>query len=139
MLEPMCREHEVSVTGQRPVGVVVRILDSVVRQALFNVLGNAIKFSPPGGEVSLDASIIMDTITISVTDHGPGVDPSEAKQIFEAFYSGGKASSPGLGLGLSVSRNLLENIDGTLTYESTPGVATTFTIEVPHSFIPAAE
>ncbi len=139
LLEPMSREHQVSVMVQRPAGIVVRIRDSVVRQALFNVLTNAIKFSMPGDEVRLTADSTTDTITISVADHGPGINPAEAERIFEAFYSGGKPNTPGLGLGLSVSRNLLENIGGLLTFESTPGVATTFTIEAPHRLISASE
>ncbi len=131
LLEPMCREHEISVIVRRPDGVVVRVLDSVVRQALFNVLGNAIKFSVPGDEVTVEAHVSAQAVTISVTDHGPGIAPEEAERIFEAFYSGGETNSPGLGLGLSVSRSLLEHTGGSLTFHSTPGVATTFVIETP--------
>ena len=136
LLEPLCREHEVSIAGHRPDGVMVRIFDSVIRQVLFNVLGNAIKFAPTGDEIQLDAKIASDTLTISVTDHGAGINPDEAEQIFDAFYSGGETNSPGLGLGLSVSRNLLEQVSGSLTFRSTPERETTFVIQSPVSANP---
>ena len=75
--------------------------------------------------------------TISISNDGPGIEPDELSKIFERFYRIEKSRSsattqPGYGLGLSLAKTIVDIHDGTIQATSTPGVSTTFTIELPH-------
>ncbi len=131
LLDPSCRQHQVEIIRHPPPAGVFGLSDGVVRQVLFNVLGNAIKFSPPDGNVTVTTRVELGQLTISITDHGPGILPADEERIFEPFYTNAPAGSTSLGLGLPVSRNLLEGVGGSLGFDSTPGKATTFHIRIP--------
>lgn len=109
-----------------------------LRQVLVNLVGNAVKFTPQGGTITVSvAQREQDGRTaaeVRVTDSGPGIPPSERAAIFEAYYrSEASASLPGVGLGLAISRGLLERMGGTLDVESELGVGSTFVIRFPSS------
>lgn len=104
-----------------------------LRQVLVNLAGNAVKFTPDGGTITMrselaerDGSVQAE---LSVTDDGPGIAPAEKATIFEAYYRGaGAAAAPGIGLGLAISRILVEQMGGTLGVQSVPGAGATFTV-----------
>ena len=94
-----------------------------LRQALANVVSNAVKFSPHGGEVLVDVSREGDKLRFAVYDQGPGVPGPEAESIFEPFQHArreGEARPPGSGLGLPVARRIAEAHGGRLLVESPP-------------------
>lgn len=103
-----------------------------LRQVLYNVVGNAVKFTHAGG-VSLETAMESDAIVIRVTDTGPGMNAEEQARIFEEFEQTGSdvQRSGGTGLGLAISARILREAGGALTLESAPGKGSTFTIRMP--------
>jgi PAS domain S-box-containing protein len=105
-----------------------------LRQVLINLLTNAHKFTPEGGTITLTVRTLGETIAIAVRDTGIGIASEHAKVIFEPFRrveTGYARSQSGTGLGLALSRRLVELMGGTLTLESTPGAGSTFTVSLP--------
>jgi signal transduction histidine kinase len=103
-----------------------------VKQILFNLLSNAVKFTPSGGQVTLAASLVEDEVEISVRDTGVGINAEDQVRIFEEFYQVGTAQTQeGTGLGLTLTRRLVELHHGRLSVESEPGVGSTFTVTLP--------
>ena len=103
-----------------------------VKQILFNLLTNAVKFTPAGGQVTLAASVVDDQIEISVRDTGVGITAEDQERIFEEFYQVGLAKTQeGTGLGLALTRRLVEVHHGRLSVESELGVGSTFTVMLP--------
>ena len=103
-----------------------------VRQILWNVVGNAIKYSPAGEVVDLDVFGRDGWATATVTDRGPGIDPDERDRIFE-LYQQGAAAAPGSGIGLSLCRGLSEAHDGTLVASAGEDGGSTFILRLPVS------
>jgi signal transduction histidine kinase len=103
-----------------------------IRQILFNLLSNAIGFSPPGGTVVLTAERMRDQVTFTVKDHGPGI-PSEIKdKVFDWFESHTDGTHHrGAGLGLSIVRSFVELHRGTVRIDSVPGQGTTVVCTFP--------
>jgi len=103
-----------------------------VKQILFNLLSNAVKFTPSGGKVTLAAKAADDEVVISVSDTGIGISAEDQAKIFEEFYQVGTSrTQEGTGLGLALTRRLVELHHGELTVESEPGVGSTFTVTMP--------
>jgi len=103
-----------------------------LQRVLDNLLGNAIKFSPDGGTVTVTVSGAADAVEVSVADEGPGIDPAEHAAVFEPFHrSAGAALVPGVGLGLTIVRTLVERHGGTVSLVSEPGSGATFTVRLP--------
>jgi signal transduction histidine kinase len=107
-----------------------------LRQVLVNLIGNAVKFTPPEGMVTvtvLESSGENGNRAIAqVTDTGPGVHEAEHSRIFEAYYrSEGTAKLPGIGLGLAISAGLVAKMGGELRVESGVGPGATFTVSFP--------
>lgn len=102
-----------------------------LERALTALVDNAIKFSPDGGEVELHISEKKNAVCISVQDHGIGIIPEVRPHIFDRFYhlerSGNNLFS-GIGLGLAITRQVIEQHNGSLEVESTPGKGSTFTL-----------
>jgi signal transduction histidine kinase len=103
-----------------------------LRQALSNLVGNAIKYAPTGTPINVRAERQNGLFRIAVSDHGPGIPPEERGHMFEKFFRGrGVGSTPGAGLGLSIARSLVVLHGGTLDYEDTPGGGSTFVVRLP--------
>lgn len=103
-----------------------------LRQALSNLVGNAIKYAPSGTPISVRAERQNGLYRIAVSDHGPGIPPEERGHMFEKFFRGrGVGATPGAGLGLSIARSLVVLHGGTLDYEDTPGGGSTFVVRLP--------
>ena len=104
-----------------------------VLQVLQNVIGNAIKFTPAGGSVRVGCERSAECWEVSVTDTGPGIAQEHIETIFERFRQGAKLDRRGLGLGLYISRCLIEAQRGKIWAESTPGRGTTVSFTLPAS------
>jgi signal transduction histidine kinase len=103
-------------------------------QVLLNLLSNALKFTPPGGRVTLRASADAAVVRLAVEDSGGGVPADQHERIFEPFVqvgSGLTRPSEGTGLGLAISRELARAMGGDVTVESAPGCGATFTLHLP--------
>lgn len=101
-----------------------------LRQVLANLVDNALKHSPRGGEVEVRLREAHGRLRIAVADEGPGIPPAKQERIFERFYRGSERA-PGMGLGLYLARELAQAMEGTITVESEPGRGATFTVELP--------
>lgn len=106
-----------------------------IQQVLFNLLGNAVKFSPPGSEVILSCGLTPngDGLRIDVTDQGPGVPEEEKDLVFERYYSGKNADNitDGAGLGLSISRHIIRAHGGDLWLASNSSKGSVFSFILP--------
>jgi len=105
-----------------------------LRQALINLIDNAIKFSPDDQEVTVSLEFADNQLQLAVKDRGVGIEPEEQAQIFDRFYrvEGGLCrETRGAGIGLSVVQHIAAGHDGQVTVESTPGEGATFTMHLP--------
>ena len=102
-------------------------------QAVGNLLSNAVKYTPQGGSIQLSAAESSENIVIAIQDSGPGIAPEEKEHIFTPFYrSQADTRFPqGMGLGLSIAREIVEAHSAKLTLTSQRGQGTTFAIELP--------
>jgi signal transduction histidine kinase len=103
-----------------------------LRQALSNLVGNAIKYAPTDTPITLRAERQDGLCRIAVSDVGPGIPKDERGQMFDKFFRGsGVGSTQGAGLGLSIARSLVALHGGTIDYEDTPGGGSTFVVRLP--------
>lgn len=101
-------------------------------EALFNVVDNALKYTPPGGRVTLSAECYELFCRIRVTDSGPGIPEEEQAQVFSRFYRGAAVrEQDGLGLGLYLTRRILIRQGGYLRLFSRPGQGSEFSLYLP--------
>ena len=103
------------------------------RQVVLNMLSNAVKFTPEGGRVGVRASIRGQDLIVEVTDTGPGVPAEDRRRIFDAFQQGARhpEQTEGTGLGLTLSKRILELHGGRIWVESEAGQGSTFGIALP--------
>jgi signal transduction histidine kinase len=105
-----------------------------LKQVLFNLLTNAVKFTPTGGHIDVGARGDGDGVLVSVRDDGVGIAPEDQVRIFEEFQQAGTSHlQEGTGLGLALSRRFIELHGGGLTVESVPGQGSTFTFNLPRA------
>jgi signal transduction histidine kinase len=104
-----------------------------IRQVIFNLLSNAVKFTPAGGAIDVDSSRVNGEVRVAVSDTGPGVAPEDRERIFDEFQQAeaGLDQREGTGLGLAVSRRLVELHGGRIWVESEPGKGSTFVFTLP--------
>lgn len=102
-----------------------------LERALMAVVDNAIKFSPRGGDVEIRFKTDGERVAVSVQDHGIGISSDTKPRIFDRFYHIDRAGEDvfgGLGLGLSIAKQVIEQHNGTIDVDSTPGRGSTFTL-----------
>jgi signal transduction histidine kinase len=114
---------------------VVALADEAkLRQVLVNLLDNAIKYSPDGGDVAVELAGGPNRVRLTVRDSGLGIPLGEHERIFEKFYRLDPALTRGVGgsgLGLFISRELVSRMDGSLTVRSEPGGGAAFVVDLP--------
>src|SRR5690242_17248147 len=103
------------------------------KQVLLNLVSNAVKFTPDGGSVSVRARRDETDLVITVTDTGIGVPTEDRERIFESFQQGrrGATKEEGTGLGLTLSRRIVELLGGRMWLDSTVGKGSTFGFSIP--------
>jgi len=109
-----------------------------VSQVLFNLLSNALRYTPTGGTITVRAERVGDQVRVAVADTGEGIPPEDLPYVFERFYRADKSrarASGGSGLGLAIAKQIVEAHGGRIWVESWVGVGSTFvfTLPVPHS------
>ena len=112
----------------------VRCAEGLADLVFTNVLDNAVKFSPAGGQILVDAVADGLEVVVAVSDQGPGIPAEEISRVFERFYRGRSArgkDSAGFGLGLAISRAVVEHHGGRLSVESAQGGGATFRVRLP--------
>ncbi len=107
-----------------------------LHRILSNVLSNAIKFTPADGQVTLRLRTTPDVLTLDIEDTGVGIDEDFLPHLFDAFRqesTGDTRAYEGSGLGLTITKRLVEMMDGTIEVQSTKGEGTTFTVRLPRN------
>jgi signal transduction histidine kinase len=125
-------KHEVAVEIEHPPLAVMGNPDRL-RQVIGNLISNAIKYSPSGGVVAVTAERENGHVRVEVRDHGMGIPVGQQSKIFTKFFRGDAAASgiTGTGLGLAVSRDIVESHGGRIGFTSAEGKGTTFFVELP--------
>ncbi len=112
---------------------------SRLAQVVDNLLSNAVKFTPEGGDVFVTVGTSSEMMHLEVRDTGVGIPEEEARRLFERFFRASTAQHiQGTGLGLSIVKSIVEAHDGTISVDSTVGVGTTVTVDLPLQTEPAA-
>ena len=135
-VRPKAARRSIEVTIERPADLLVTTAPVAAQVALANILDNAVKFSPPGGQVRIVVTAGREEAVIAVSDCGPGVAPEEAAQLFERFYRGKashSAGAPGVGLGLAISRALVERQGGRISVDTRADAGATFSVRLPRA------
>lgn len=128
---PERTEHH-RLTLHAPAPVIGLIDPARLDQVLTNLLSNALKYSPAGGEIRLAIHQCGDQAIIAVSDQGIGITAAEQARLFQPFSRGDAVRGvSGTGLGLYISRQIVERHGGTITVESQPGIGSTFTFRLP--------
>jgi len=134
LLEGDCHKHKVIISIDSS-NKALKLPEALLRQVLFNIVKNAVEASPPGAEVKIAASITEDALTLTFCDCGSGIPEQAKSRIFEpSFTTKNGRTTAGLGLGLSVSKNIVEGMGGSIRFESKAGEGTVFIIIIPLSW-----
>jgi signal transduction histidine kinase len=137
LIEPLFGQKGLAFNGITGDSTIVARADPErVTQILVNLFSNAIKFTPAGGEISAACGATADTVTLRVSDTGIGIAADKHEAIFEPFIQlkeGLSDRESGVGLGLAISRDLAQAMDGDLTVESAEGKGARFTLSLPRA------
>jgi two-component system sensor histidine kinase MprB len=128
VVESVSRHHATVTLRVDGVQTFIRGASTRVARAVSNLVDNAAKWSPPGAEVRIEVR----GGTVTVRDHGPGVDPADLPHIFDRFYRSAAARTlPGAGLGLAIVKQVADSHGGTITAAAAPGGGALFTLRFP--------
>jgi heavy metal sensor kinase len=133
-VQPMAQASALTLTADIPEGLSVQGSPDNLIRLLLNLLDNAVRYTPSGGQISLRAEDDGTQVRVSVTDTGPGISPEHLPHLFERFYRAQADRSRevgGAGLGLAIAYEIARWHGGDLEVESEPGQGTTFTLHLP--------
>ncbi|GAA4719783.1 PAS domain-containing sensor histidine kinase [Sphingomonas lutea] len=132
MVEPAAEERNITIVLESARSLPASGEERAVIQILVNLMNNAVRHSPEGGEVTLTFVRTEGTASLTVTDQGAGIDAADQQRIFERFERADPREG-GTGLGLAISRRLARSMGGDVTLESAPGIGARFTLTLPAS------
>ena len=130
--EAVRKDIGIAVAVHEPIRLVLG--DEVsLTEALVNILGNAIKYSHVGSEIAVSGEEKNDRIVVTVTDSGVGIAEEDLPMIFDGFYraESGRAAAGGVGLGLAITRRIIEAHEGSVSVHSKLGKGSTFVLSLP--------
>jgi two-component system sensor histidine kinase SenX3 len=139
-----CIERTLPLAGRKQIRITMGVLPDVplagdrelMEYAMYNLLTNAIKYSPAATEVAVFGHSEGNRVHISVQDQGMGMDRTEVRRIFQKFYRTKKAEQSGeagTGIGLAIVEQIVARHGGGITVESQPGKGSCFTLVLPHA------
>ena len=122
----LAENKEQTITIDVPGDILVLADDLQIRRAVKNIVHNAVKFSPNGGQIHITATTTEDEAIIAVKDTGPGIPAADLERIFERFFQVDRARRTGTGLGLAIVRHIVLAHGGRVWVESVEGAGATF-------------
>lgn len=131
---PEARRLEIALVSEVTPRIEVDVVPGALAMVIENLLSNALKFSPPHGQVTIRTLVAGSEALLSVSDSGPGIPPDEIPRLFERFFRGRASQTPGApgsGLGLAICRAVVEARGGRITVDSRPDAGATFTVHLP--------
>ncbi|MCX4188013.1 ATP-binding protein [Methylophaga sp. OBS4] len=134
LIKPLARKWNVDVIKQTTPGIVIKVDVTRFKQVMLNLLSNAIKYNREGGSVIIKSDKFDDTHALfSITDTGKGIPTEFVEEVFEPFQrlNAEKSHIEGTGIGLSITKHIVEMMNGKIRVESTVGVSSTFEILLP--------
>ncbi|HEX2188486.1 MAG TPA: ATP-binding protein [Longimicrobiaceae bacterium] len=140
MLRPLATARSVALEKETPTGLPKVVMDGTrILQVISNLVGNAIKFTPEGGRITVRAEPAEGEVRVAVADTGQGISPEQLPHVFGRFWQASDADQRGIGLGLSIARGIAEAHGGRIWVESTLGEGTTFYFTLPDAQAGAGE
>jgi signal transduction histidine kinase len=140
LIQPIASSQQIEVSIDHDAGTpLVAYADrNRLRQVFLNLLSNAIKFGPPDTAVMVTTRRVGSAARVEVRDEGEGIEPALADRLFTPFdrLDAGEHGTTGLGLGLALSRGLMQVMGGTLEFVPSPGPGTLFRVELPSPRLP---
>jgi len=131
---PQAQAKSIHLRCNKPATIAVIKADrDRIFQVLINLLDNAIKFTPKGGNVILSYEVRDGEVQFAVKDTGPGINPRDLQKIFDPFWQAKPGAHFGAGLGLAIAKALVEQHNGRIWAESTPGAGTTVFFTIPQA------
>lgn len=132
-LSPLVNSKGQSITVEIPTSISLTADEQRVEQILLNLLSNAVKFTPQGGQIALRAKKNKGDLVVEIQDTGPGIPEDEQQKLFRPYYrlSTDRYRLPGLGLGLVITKQLVELHKGRIWMESKSGKGSTFAFSLP--------
>ncbi len=136
LLQPLATQRKVQIMRELTLAqdLTIEVDRTLLQQALYNLLDNAIKFSPLNGQVALRLQVLPETVIFEIQDHGAGIAPLDIAKIFDKFSRTGSKDNTflkGSGLGLSIVKSIAERHNGRTWAKSTLGKGSTFFLEIP--------
>ena len=134
LLRPQAEEKGVALQTRLPSSLPVVVGDgSRLKQALINLVANAVKYSRPGDRVTVEAQVAEGQVRVGVIDTGPGISAEAQKRLFQKFYRvpSSEEGTVGSGLGLAITRRIVEAAGGRIWVESEPGKGAAFYFTLP--------
>jgi PAS domain S-box-containing protein len=132
MLRPLAAGSSIVLESSIPEGLPPVLADSArIQQVLSNLVGNAVKFTPRQGRITVCAEKMDDEVRFAVIDTGPGIPPEQVPHIFGQFWQASSSDRRGIGLGLAIAKGIVEAHKGTIWVESHVGLGSTFYFTLP--------
>ncbi len=132
MLEPIAREKSITLKVDEAADLPhVRADPARVLQVFSNLVGNAVKFTPPGGSITLSAVRADERVECQVSDTGAGIPPAQLPRLFGKFWQAKRGDGRGVGLGLAIARGIVEAHGGTIDARSEVGRGSVFSFGLP--------
>jgi PAS domain S-box-containing protein len=135
LMQPMANKKDIELTSNIESEDIEIFADKVkFKQIMYNILSNAIKFTPQKGKVTITSQLVGDNIEISISDNGIGIPDEKFQSIFDPFKQVDSSSTRkygGTGLGLAIVNRYVKMHGGSIRVESEPGMGTTFTLAIP--------
>ncbi|HUF12345.1 MAG TPA: HAMP domain-containing sensor histidine kinase [Longimicrobiales bacterium] len=127
LMRPIAEAEQLRLHSEpRGAGLTINADPDRIQQVFSNLIGNAIKFTPPGGTITLRAQRAGERVRFSVLDTGPGIPPERIESLFEGFWQANAADRRGIGLGLAIARSIVEAHGERIGVENRPGGGSEF-------------
>jgi len=130
LVSPQATDRQVEVVTGDAGDTAVRADRTRLKQVLLNLLSNGIKYNRPGGRLTLEIAELEDRLRLTVSDTGRGIPADLAARVFEPFDRLGAKQVEGTGIGLAITRRMVELMGGRIDFTSTPGVGTRFNVDL---------